>query len=243
MNRLFTLINQFLSDLLFPPFCLNCQKEGTYLCPDCFSLIDIANNQFCPFCQPQKIVLDARTCFFCRKNKNLAGLFSAASYRNFIIKKAISQFKYEPFLKEMAKPLASLIIQHFQLIDYRPPFFRDKTGFILVPVPLHKKRRRWRGFNQAEEISRQISLFFKIPLISDVLLKIKETRPQMELSGKEREENIQEVFVCENRDLIKEKKILLVDDVFTTGSTMEECARVLKKSGAKEVWGVAVARE
>jgi predicted amidophosphoribosyltransferase len=65
----------------------------------------------------------------------------------------------------------------------------------------------------------------------------------MELTAEVRRENIKEVFVCQNKNLIKEKKILLVDDVFTTGSTMEECARVLKNSGAKEVWGIAVARE
>ena len=82
----------------------------------------------------------------------------------------------------------------------------------------------------------------KIPLISDCLLKVKETFPQVELSGKEREENIKDAFLCQNREKIQGKRILLVDDVYTTGSTMEEGARVLKIAGAKEVWGVAVAR-
>ena len=243
MTKFLNTIYQFLSGLLFPQFCLNCQREKNYLCQDCFSLIDISTSQYCPFCSPAKIVLDGKTCYSCRKSKKLTGLFCAASYQNLIIKKLISQCKYEPCVKELAKPLAVLIIQHFQLLDYPPPFFKDRTGFVLMPVPLHKKRLKMRGFNQAEEISRQLSLFFKMPLISDCLLKTKQTLPQIELSGKERTDNVKSAFVCQNKNLIKEKKILLVDDVFTTGSTMEECARVLKDSGAKEVWGIAAARE
>jgi len=230
-------------NLLFPLYCINCQGEKDYLCQDCFSLIDIQNNQYCPFCNPAKIVFDGKTCYSCRKSKKLTGLFCAASYQNFIIKKLISQFKYEPYIKELAKPLAVLIIQHFQALDYPPPFFKDRAGFVLMPVPLHKKRLKMRGFNQAEEIALQLSLFFKMPLISDCLLKTKQTLHQAQLSKKERTDNVKSAFVCQNKNLIKEKKILLVDDVFTTGSTMEECARVLKDSGAKEVWGIAAARE
>ena len=234
---------EFLLNFFFPSHCINCQKEGNALCLDCFGLIDISNGPYCPFCWPPKIVLDARTCPSCRKHRNLTGLFNAAPYNNFIIKKLISQFKYEPFIRGLAGTLSSLIIQHFQTLDYPPPFFRDKAGFVLVPVPLHKKRLKWRGFNQAEEICCHLSPVLNIPLISDVLLKIKETQPQMKLIAKERQENIKGVFVCQNNDLIRNKKILLADDVFTTGATMEECARVLKDAGAKEVWGVVVARE
>lgn len=243
MNNFLKNIFQFFLNIFFPRFCLNCQREGSYLCQDCLSLIDISNYQYCPFCKKPKIVLDGKTCYFCKKKKKLTGLFSAASYQNFIIKKLICQFKYEPFIKELAEPLASLIIQHFQLLENSLPFSRDRSNFVLIPVPLSKKRKRWRGFNQAEEIAHYLSLYLKIPLFSDVLVKSKETLPQVKLSAKEREENIKGVFVCQNENLIKNKRILLVDDVFTTGSTMEECAIVLKKAGAKEVWGVVVARE
>jgi len=78
----------------------------------------------------------------------------------------------------------------------------------------------------------------KIPLLNDVLIKIKETLPQVELSGKKREENIKGVFLVKNNKETRERKVLLVDDVYTTGSTMEECAQVLKTAGAEEVWGV-----
>jgi len=92
------------------------------------------------------------------------------------------------------------------------------------------------------EIGKEISKFLNIPLINDILFKIKETLPQVELSEKEREENIKGVFIIRNRKKISGKKILLVDDVYTTGSTMKECAQLLKKAGAKEVIGIVIAR-
>jgi len=121
----------------------------------------------------------------------------------------------------------------------KPPNFTD---FLLVPVPLEKRKIRWRGFNQAEEIGKELSNFLKIPLLDDVLIKIKETLSQVELSGKEREENIKGVFVIKNKEKIEGEKILLVDDVYTTGATMKECARILKEAGAKEIIGIVVAR-
>ena len=113
----------------------------------------------------------------------------------------------------------------------------------LIPVPLFKRKLKKRGFNQAEEIAKELSRVLKIPLISDNLIKTKETPPQVNLSEKEREENLKNAFFCKNPALIKQKKIFLIDDVYTTGSTMEECAKTLKQSGAKEIWGIVVARE
>lgn len=249
MSKILISLKNFLLDLLFPALCINCQKERSYLCPDCFSLIELAPHQYCPFCNFPRIVPDGKTCLTCRKQgKKLTGLFSAVPYTNFLVKKLISQFKYQPYVKDLAKTLTSLIIHHFQLLDKKPEFLQDnfwanpQSDFILVPVPLHKKKLKQRGFNQAQEIAKELSNFSKISLFNDVLLKIKETLPQVELSGKEREENIKGVFVIQNPEKVKDKKILLVDDVFTTGSTMEECARVLKMADAREIWGIVVAR-
>lgn len=232
----------FISDLFFPAFCVICQKEGKELCSDCLSLIDASNNLYCPFCQPPKIVSDGKTCPGCKKQgKKLTGLFFAAPYENFIIKKAIAQFKYPPNLvKGLAKPLASLILTHFYLLENSAgPYF---SGAFLAPVPLASKKLKARGFNQSEKLAQELSFSLGVPLISDCLLKIKETPAQVELDPAKRKENIRGVFECRNSQQVKNKKIILIDDVFTTGSTMEECARVLKKAGAKEIWGVAVAR-
>jgi len=238
-------IKGFIFDLLFPKFCLNCQREGSYLCEDCQSTLLISGVH-------QK-----------NPTQNLKDLYFALPYQQPLIKNLIKLFKYQPFVKELVIPLTSLIITHFQLLDNSPTqILQNKTwagrpnfsDYILIPVPLERRKLKWRGFNQAEELGKELSKFFGIPLITNCLIKIKETLPQVELSDEERRENIKGAFLVKDKELIKNpegnplafygagKKILLVDDVYTTGSTMEECARVLKKAGAKEVIGIVIAR-
>ena len=95
-------------DLLFPKFCINCGKEESYLCQDCFSLVDIAERQYCPFCSSPKVVIDGKTCNYCKKSKQLSGLYCATSYNNFIAKKMINQFKYEPSSEAPQAPTLSI---------------------------------------------------------------------------------------------------------------------------------------
>jgi len=213
-------IKNFLLDLFFPKHCFNCQQEGEYLCPDCQACLEISSIH-----QKEKYSCLDDLCF-------------ATDYQKPLVKKLIKLFKYEPFIKELAITLTSLIIEHFQLLDQKPDF----SDFVLIPVPLEKRRLKWRGFNQAEEIAKELSSFLTIPLINNVLIKTRETLPQVELSDEERKENIKGAFFCQSPEKIKKRKILLVDDVYTTGATMTEAARVLKKSGAKEVIGIVVAR-
>ncbi len=113
---------------------------------------------------------------------------------------------------------------------------------MLLPIPLDKQRKKWRGFNQAEELTKLLSKFFKIPFFNNILIKKNPTLPQTELKEKDRQKNISGAFLCQNQKLIKNKKIFLVDDVYTSGFTMEECAKVLKQNGAKEIWGIVIAR-
>jgi ComF family protein len=211
---------EFLLDLIFPKFCLGCKKEGSFLCEDCFSTLEISTSH-------QKF-----------KGKNLADLYFPVNYENFLVKKLIQNFKYPPLIKELKKELAFLIISHFLLLDKKPDF----SDFILVPIPLSKKKLKRRGFNQAEEIAKELAEFLKIPLISDCLIKTKETKDQVELSEKERKENVKGAFFIKNKEKIVGKNVLLVDDVFTTGATIEEAARVLKEAGAKKIVGIVIAR-
>ena len=212
--------NTFLN-IFFPKFCLNCQKEGDYLCPDCQALLEISREH---------------QIFF---NQDLDDLYWACNYNNFLIKKLIKRFKYEPFLKDLSQTLTSLIMAHLQLIDHKPDF----SNFNIIPVPLHKKRLKWRGFNQAEELAQEIALFLNTPLILNNLIRLKNNPSQINLSARTRKENVKDVFSCQNSKEIKNQKILLVDDIYTTGSTMIECAKILKENGAKEVIGMVVARE
>ncbi len=215
----------FLLNLLFPKFCFNCQMEGIYLCEDCRAILNI-NNHHQVF-----------------SGKHLNDLYWAIDYKKPLIKKLIHNFKYEPFVKELSKPLSSLIINHFQLIEKPLPFFGEGSEFFLIPVPLYEKRLRWRGFNQAQELAKQLSLFWNIPLLNNYLIKIKKTFLQSQLAKQERLGNVRNAFLVKNQEKIKNKKILLIDDVFTTGATMEECAWILKKAGAQQVIGLVIARD
>jgi len=229
-------IKNFLLDLLFPRFCFGCHQEGSYLCEDCRAILEISQYQYCLCYKPIRVIRGGK-CSTCA-SKKLNGIYSAVSYRNKLVQALIKNFKYEPFVKELAKPLAQLMTDHFQLLDTMPDF----SGFALVAIPLEKKKMRKRGFNQAEEIAKELSLFLNLPLLKNVLIKTKETVSQTELSEFNRLENIKGVFQCPNPEIVQDKKILLIDDVYTTGATMNEAARILKEAGAKQVWGVTVAR-
>src|SRR5581483_3562989 len=232
-------VEHFLLELLFPSFCLGCKKEGTFLCHDCRATLDIAEYNYC-LCNknPTRLVLAAGRpkgkCSRCN-DKKLAGLYFALPYQEKLLtRKLIYQCKYPPYIKSLAPTLASLIIEHLVLTKQNTESIWQNT--VLIPVPLEKKKLKSRGYNQAEELAKELAKVLQVPVVSDVLVKTKSTLPQMKLSAAERQENLIGAFAIKNALDIKCKKIFLVDDVYTTGSTMEECARVLKESGAKSVW-------
>ena len=113
---------------------------------------------------------------------------------------------------------------------------------VIVPVPLHIKRLREREFNQSAIIGSVIGKKYGIPLAANTLMRHRNTKPQVELDGRERKENVIGAFSVEDRTVIEGKEIILVDDVYTSGSTINECAKVLKKNGADKVYVVTIAR-
>ena len=218
----------FLLNLFFPKFCLGCGKEGVYLCDDCRATLDIREFDFGPHDK--------------KPLKNLSGLYFALPYgERALTKKLIHQFKYQPYTKDLAKTLAGILIEHLVISKKNTDEIWNNS--VLIPVPLDKKKLRSRGYNQSEELARELSKIMQVPVISDNLVKIKSTKPQMELSKEQREKNLENAFTIKNPADIAGKKVFLVDDVYTTGSTMEECAKVLRDSGAKSVWGICIARE
>ena len=238
------IFKNFVLELFFPSFCLGCQKEGAYLCEDCKSTLEISEYNYC-LCSKDPIRLPQNSkggkCSRCQ-DKKLSGLYFALPYKEkFLTKKLIYQFKYQPYIKGLAKDLAGILMEHFVLTGNTTEQTWENS--FLVPVPMEIKKMKDRGYNQAEELAKELSKMLNIPLISNNLVKIKKTLPQMELSAKERQENLKDAFLVMNAEEIKGKKIFLVDDVYTTGSTMEECARVLRSAGAKQVFGIAIARE
>ena len=244
-------IKTFLTDLFFPKFCLGCQKEGIYLCDDCRALLEISEFNYC-LCEskgaPKRLMTNPSIkeqvgkCNKCQ-DKKLAGLFFALPYKEKpLTKKLIYQFKYAPYLKDLAKTLASILVEHLVLTEKNT----DKIwkNSILVPVPLDIEKLKNRGYNQSEELANELSKIINVPVVSNVLIKIKHTDSQMKLKKHEREKNVEGAFMVKKPfDFAQGKKIFLVDDVYTTGSTMQECARVLRDAGAKTVWGICLARE
>lgn len=258
MNNSNCKINRFILDLIFPKFCLGCQKEGTFLCCDCKSLLDILEFNYC-LCDTKPILLPsapgthtslpAGRCQKCH-GKALSGLYFALSYKDkSLTKKLIHQFKYKPYIKNLSETLAGILIEHFIKTNKNTDDVWDNS--VLIPVPLHKRKLKERGYNQSEELAKELSKIIKVPVLSDVLLKTKLTPPQMELKKQEREKNLENAFSirrsknCGMSDIpqFSKKKVFLVDDVYTTGSTMQECSLALLKAGAKSVWGITIARE
>jgi ComF family protein len=255
---------EFLLDLFFPKFCLGCKREGAYLCDDCRTLLDISEYNYCLCDKPTRLIpspphqsfketygVGARQktgkCSRCR-DKKLSGLYFALPYNlpagrqeKTLTKKLIYQFKYKPHLKDLAKTLASILIEHFVKTGKNTDEIWDNG--VLIPVPLDKKKLKIRGYNQSEELAKELSKVLQIPVLSDNLIKTKSTKPQMELKKEQREKNLENAFSIKNPAGLTGKKIFLVDDVYTTGSTMSECAKTLKEAGAKQVWGICIARE
>lgn len=170
------------------------------------------------------------------------GTFSGVVYRG-IIRKLLYQLKYQPYLTDLIPDLADICYE--ALIQEELFVGLLKKQPVLVPIPLSQKRLRKRGYNQAQLLARALGKKFNLE-IQPLLKRVKETKPQYGLKREERQENMKGAFALNDEGLrINDKKgvTILVDDVLTTGSTMLEAAKVLKKNGVKEVWGVALAKD
>ena len=226
-------------DVFFPINCLDCGAPSNWLCESCQRKIKRRDQQLCPVCE-KNITPDGQVCFACKKKTALTGLLVATSYQQPLISKTVHLFKYR-FLAELALPLAELILQAIQTCELPLPD-------LIIPIPLHPRRLRWRGFNQAtllaQEIANKLLPEVCLEISTDTLIRQRYTLPQMTLKDhRQRNANIQNAFVVTDATKIKNKRILLIDDITTTGSTIFECARVLKKAGAKEIYAAVIARQ
>lgn len=221
-------------DLILPKECLGCGLEGVWLCPDCRRQTVRIKAFFCPQCQ--KINQNGEFCKDCRKNSNLSGIIIAAHYQKGVLKEAIHVYKYEGIWGELENYLADLLLK--RLKDHLPSGKK-----VIIPIPLHYKKQLERGFNQAERLARILSRKFNLPLETKALKRIKETDSQANLKKNDRLKNIKGAFKIKNPKNIKGRTILLLDDVATTGTTLNEAARVLNKNGARRVWGIVIAHD
>lgn len=229
-----------LIDTLFPIRCISCGMRGEYLCEKCLAIFPRRLKQRCPTCL-KKTTPRGEVCFECFGLSSLDGLFAASMYRSPLVSASIHTFKYQ-FIPSFAKPLGNWLAERVREVDLPLPD-------CFIPVPLHSRRLRFRGFNQsallAETLALDLTPGFDIPIVRNSLLRTRYTKPQMKThTREERLGNLTGAFVLtpESTPLMRGKSIWLIDDVSTTGTTLEECARILKRAGAKNVFGIVLAR-
>ncbi len=226
-------LSRILFDVVFPIECFNCGVYGSWWCQACQDSIVLLQDRTCLGCARNSV--RGETCFTCLKSGYPLDAFLAASpYSEAMVKKAIGYLKYSG-VRDLDVPLGTLLARVFLESALAEEWWHA------VYVPLHMRRERMRGFNQSARLADVFSLQTGVEVLP-VLSRIRATHPQMELSGKERRENMQkDTFRLTNPELVVGKHILLIDDVATTGSTLSACAQVLKKAGAAKVVGLAVA--
>jgi len=234
-------IGNFFLDTLFPISCLVCGRADVWVCDNCLEHIPLRNSQVCPICE-KNITPHGETCFPCKDKYSIDGLLLSSFYSKETIAKMVHLYKYR-FAEDLHVPLGKLLIKAILQTEITLPDY-------IIPIPLHPRRLRWRGFNQAkllaDYVSANITPGLPILVLDNLLIRQKYTHPQMQIKNyAQRQKNMANAFAINkgNKSLIAGKNILLVDDISTTGSTLFECAKILKQSGAQSVFGVVIARQ
>lgn len=220
-----------LNDWLFPLKCVVCGKEDVreLLCEKCFAEIRIKETLFCGECRARL----AGGKKICHKNFPYV-LGMATDYDEPGVRELISGFKFK-FWTEAAKPLGKILATYARKL----PIKWEKA--LILPVPLSRQRERERGFNQSRILAEEFAKDIGSQLEFGVLVRVKNSKPQSELDFHKRLENVRGVFAVQNREILKGQKIVLIDDVVTSGSTFFEAASILKEAGARGIIAIAVA--
>lgn len=226
-------LSDFTLNLLYPPKCVACKDTSSNFCAQCRTKINYIKYPLCPTCGYPKSH-QSEPCRQCNHNplSHLTAIRSAALFEDDPLKLAIHKLKYKnlhSLASELAKLLEACLLQHPLPID------------VIVPVPLHPSRHKERGYNQATVLAKSLSRLIKKPVDDKTLKRRKKTRSQMTLKAADRQENVANAFVCLSNRL-EDKNILLIDDVCTTGATLDACAQALKFARAGNIYGLTLAR-
>lgn len=213
-------------------------------------LLNLIYPNVCGFCG--KICKEnlCKKCEIKWKNKMIDKVQDYSNNENFEFSKYLYIFSYEDEIRNLLinykfnekaylyKTFAQILLKSKNIYGFL------KECDIIVPVPIHKNRKRQRGYNQSELIAKQLTKQVKnLKLEKQVLVKQKDIKPQSSLSKKERVENVRNAYKIENKEKIIGKKIILLDDIYTTGNTVNECSRILKEYGAKQINVLTIARD
>lgn len=219
-------------DLLFPRWCIGCGREGDYICGACRETLPVITPPLCPRCgRPQAQGILCPECT--DRQAEIDGIRSPFLFDG-VIRQAVHELKYRN-LRALVPRLAGLM---YDYITANPV-----PGEVLVPVPLHWKRYRERGYNQSALLARELGRHSSLPVEETCLVRHSHTLPQARsASVGERHDNVASAFACRDGRL-RGRQVILIDDVSTSGATLNACARVLKSGGATAVWGLVLALE
>ncbi len=219
-------------DFLFPQSCIACGQTGSFICASCRETLIPLAPPLCPLCgRPNS---DTALCPDCRGwQAQIDGIRSPFRYDG-VMRRAVHELKYRN-LRALAPLLAAWLHGYLKA--------NPLPAEVLVPVPLHPRRLRERGYNQSALLAKELGKLMNMPVVEDCLVRRRHTLPQARTANvEERRRNISNAFTCQNGKL-KERKVLLIDDVATSGTTLDACAGAMKSAGATSVWGLVPARE
>ncbi len=233
VNTIFRESGRQILDLLFPPQCVCCQAPKAWLCASCINAIAFIDQPVCRRCgEPANN--KALPCRNCRQHplEALKGIRSAAHFESTPLRDAIHNFKYRN-QRVLATVLGEMLVDTIDRFDI--------DFEIIIPVPLHRRRLRERGFNQSELLATEVSRKMDRPMNTTWLQRCRDTKAQVNLSAEQRYQNVCDAFLCSG-DNLRGRKILLIDDVCTTGTTLDACALALQKKEVSVVWGLTLAK-
>ena len=243
-------MNRWLESLItfiYPAKCRRCEMpmgvgQVHYLCDDCWEKMEFLTMPWCQICgtpfysREQSASQPDSVCADCRAQPPLYGKRRAIAFYEPTVREAIHLLKYDK-KPIFAKHLVHLIQSHL------PADLSAADYDFLLPIPLHAKRYRERGFNQAEQLARGIGHVWKTPVRTDILFRVKHTAPQSSLNSRqERMDNIADAFEIRSPDRIRGRRVLLIDDIFTTGTTVNEALKVLQAANPSGVDVLTLAR-
>jgi len=232
-----------LLDLLYPPLCRSCRRripehDGRNFCDECWKQIEFIREPTCRICGAslEDYLPEGRKCPWCPLEEIAFDQAAAVARYDGVLREAIHWFKFR-YKVGLKASLGKLMLQGLE--DH----YSAERFEVIVPVPLHWWRRRQREFNQAYLLAEPLAKAREIPLLEQLIVRRRRTRPQSRIvSHPDRRRNIAGAFAVREPDTLRGKSVLLVDDLYTSGSTVNECARVLKEAGAKRVCVLTLAR-
>lgn len=235
---LFDKIRIFLANTLYPDDCncIVCDKEiprgNKYcMCEDCFKTFPFNNGKICVRCGAP-IDNEANYCLECQNNTKSFDFARSSLVYEKVAQRLILNMKFHN-QRWLAKYFAEMLFDTY--------VGNKLDAEVIVAVPISNEREKERGYNQSLLVARYLSNKLGLPLVTDAVIKIKDNKRQAKLNSRERHENVLGAYKTQNKEGVKGKKVLLLDDILTTGSTMSEVARKLKIAGASAVYGLAIA--